>query len=327
MATYPIIKMKFLTPIHIGKGRETYDLSSSELHSDTLISALAAMKAQKGQTERLAEFMSSFALSSAFPYFGSFCFLPKPAGKLDINIRGQEEHAYRKKLKNIRFIERSLFVSLAKGECKEMDESVLQGSFMVDMNGKWQPPYQNQVSQRVFVPRDGGDATPFFFDWRFFHRDAGLYCITDAAGALLEEILTLFRQLGEAGFGTDKNVGGGKFEIETDQIELPSVPDADGAMLLSLYLPQEKEMERLQLEQSRYSLALRGGYMAGSDTETFRHLWKKSVYMFDVGSVFPVTQPLKGKVADLSPDWNDEQIHPVYRSGKPFCLPVKTSRL
>jgi len=327
MATYHIIKMKFLTPIHLGKGKDTYDVSSSDLHSDTLIAALAAMKAQKGQTDHLDEFMSSFALSSAFPYSGQFYFLPKPIGKLNIRVRNKEEHEYRKKLKNIRFAEHSIFTSLVKGECKEIDETAIQGAFIVDVKEKWEQPYKNIVNQRVSVLRDGGDATPFFFDWRYFYQDAGLYCITDATGELFNEIKSLFKQLGEEGLGTDKNVGGGKFDVEVDEIELPTVHDANATMLLSLYLPLKEEMGGLQLEQSKFSLVLRGGYMAGSDTETFRHLWKKSVYMFDVGSVFPVTQSLKGKIVDLSPDWNDEHMHPVYRSGKPFCLPVKKSRL
>lgn len=323
MANYHIIKMKFLTPIHIGKGKDTYDVSSSNLHSDTLIAALAAMKAQKGQTDHLDEFMTSFALSSAFPYSGQSYFLPKPIGKLNIRIRNKEEYGYRKILKNIKFIEHSIFASLAKGECKEIDETAIQGSFIVDAKEKWEQPYKSQVNQRVSVSRDGGDAIPFFFDWKYFNQNAGLYCLTDATSELLEEILSLFRQLGETGLGTDKNVGGGKFDVEADEIELTTVHDANATMLLSLYLPMEEEMDKLQLDQSRYSLVLRGGYMAGSDIETFRHLWKKSVYMFDVGSVFPTNQPLKGKIVNLSPDWNDEHMHSVYRGGKPFCLPVK----
>lgn len=325
MATYQIIKMKFLTPIHIGKGKEFYDVSSSDLHSDTLIAALAAMRAQNGQTDDLDKFMSSFVLSSAFPYSGNSYFLPKPMGKLNIKVQDKEEHDYRKKLKSIRFIEHSIFVSLAKGQCEEIEEKVIQGSFIVDAKVEWKQPYMNQVNQRVSVPRDGGNATPFFFDWKYFNDNAGLYCIIDATNELFNEILSLFGQLGEAGLGTDKNVGGGKFDVEADKIELPTVTDANATMLLSLYLPTKEEMDGLQLEQSKYSLMLRGGYMAGSDIETFRHLWKKSIYMFDVGSVFSTSQQLKGKIADLSPDWNDERMHPVYRSGKPFCLPVKMS--
>ena len=58
--------MTHFSPLHIGTGKENYDFSASDLHSDTLLSALAAMRVQMGQTENLESFLSSFLLSSAF---------------------------------------------------------------------------------------------------------------------------------------------------------------------------------------------------------------------------------------------------------------------
>jgi CRISPR type III-A-associated RAMP protein Csm4 len=98
-------------------------------------------------------------------------------------------------------------------------------------------------------------------------------------------------------------------------------------MLLSLYIPTEQEVEMLNLTESKYELVLRGGYMAGSDEEDFKHLRKKSVYAFSVGSIFPTTAKLSGKIVDLKPSWNDERMHPVYRSGKPFFVPIKVKEL
>ena len=43
--------------------------------------------------------------------------------------------------------------------------------------------------------------------------------------------------------------------------------------------------------------------------------------MFNVGSVFASTQSIVGKVVDLKPEWNDDKMHPVFRSGKPFVVP------
>ncbi|WP_291528070.1 type III-A CRISPR-associated RAMP protein Csm4 [Bacteroides sp. UBA939] len=326
MVRYNILKMKFSTPVHIGSGKDNYDFSSTDLHSDTLASALAAIRAQSGQTEDLERFLNSFVLSSAFPYMGNSFFLPAPVGRLSIKVRGKEEYEYRKYLKKIHFIETSVFCRLAQGETVEIDEKQLKGSYLVgSTEEQWSHPYKNQVSQRVEVPRNGQDTTPFFFDWRYFNKDAGLYCITGATDQLFEELVRLFRQLGETGVGTDKNVGGGKFEIETGTLELAEIGDANTTLLLSLYVPTEEELKKLRLTDSRYTLILRGGYMAGSDIETFRHLWKKSIYMFGCGSIFPVVQSLKGKVVDLRPDWNDKCLHPVYRTGKPFCLHIKVN--
>lgn len=323
MENYSIIKMKFVTPVHIGAGTENYDFSSSDLHSDTLTAALAAIRAQHGRLEDLEGFMASFALSSAFPYSGDSLFLPKPMGKMQVKVKGEEEHEFRKKIKKIKFIESDLYDVLAKGECLEVDDEQLEGAFLLKQAVNWKQPYMNHVNQRVSIPRDGGEADPFFFDWRYFNDNAGLYCITDATGELLEELLQLFQELGEIGVGTDKNVGGGKFLVERAELKLTLPENANAMMLLSLYIPAEEEIEGLQLEKAKYSLLLRGGYMAGSSSESLRHLWKKSIYMFGAGSVFPTREFLKGKIVNLAPKWNDERAHPVYRSGIPFYIPIK----
>ena len=138
-----------------------------------------------------------------------------------------------------------------------------------------------------------------------------------------EDILDLFKQLGEVGLGTDKNIGGGKFEIEVAQLSISEVNTANAIMLLSLFIPTEEELPRLNLPNSRYELLQRGGYIAGSQDVMFRHLRKKSVYMFNVGSIFSTTIPISGRVIDLRPDWQDKQLHPVFRSGKPFVVPIK----
>lgn len=94
-------------------------------------------------------------------------------------------------------------------------------------------------------------------------------------------------------------------------------------MLLSLYIPSEEEIKELNLQQAKYEIIRRGGYMAGSQIEDFRHLLKKSIYMFNTGSVFLCTNQIEGKIVNLQPDWNDADMHPVYRSGRPMYIPIK----
>jgi CRISPR-associated protein Csm4 len=179
------------------------------------------------------------------------------------------------------------------------------------------------VMQRVTIPRgDGKDAEPFYFDWTYFSEYGGLYFIVDAKPEIITEIIHLFHLLGETGLGTDKNIGGGKFDVEISSLQIDDVQKANATMLLSLFVPTKEEIEKIDLHNSRYQLLQRGGYMAGSSEENFRHLRKKSIYMFGVGSVFPGTELLGGKVVNLTPEWNDKRMHSVYRSGKPFYLPV-----
>ncbi len=324
MPIYKVIKLKNLTPLHIGTGKENYDFSSSELQSDTISAALAAIRAQKGKSDDLENFLSSFLISSAFPFWKNRYFMPKMQGKIAINIKGEEEHAMRKQLKKVKFVEKDIWQELINGKQVTIDKHQLQGEFitLVDTIGTHS---KGTVSQRVSVPRgEQGNAEPFFFEWRFFDPRGGLFCLLKCDDDVFDEIVELFKLLGESGLGTDKNIGGGKFEVETVELDLPETDDATHKMLLSLYIPTEIELNKLNLSQSKYNLMLRGGFMAGSNEVNFRHLRKKSVYMFTVGSVFKCQTDLKGKIVDLQPDWNDANMHSVYRSGLAFSIPIKT---
>lgn len=331
MPTYTLVKFKNMTPLHIGTGKENYDFSASDLHSDTLSAALAAIKMQMTEEDDLKSFMESFVVSSAFPFIGDRYFLPKPYGKINVEVVDADDYVVRKKLKKLRFVETNLWNELIAGKKVTVQNWQLKGAFLLPSDfpeTKFKVPFTSQVSQRVSVPRgDGMDAEPFFFEWTYFGANSGLYCLLDAPADKKEELLSLFERLGEEGLGTDRNVGGGKFEVEGAELSLPEVEEADSTLLLSLFVPTEDELRLLDLEHSRYELLQRGGYMSGSQELDFRHLWKKSVYMFNAGSVFHTTAPLKGKVVDLKPDWNDERMHPVYRSGIPFVVPIKKTVL
>lgn len=326
MAAYTIIKLKDMSPLHMGTGKENYDFSASHLHSDTLSAALAAMKVRHDGAEGIKEFLDSLVISSAFPYMDNHYFLPRPLGKINVKVNDCDEYISRKKLKSVKFIEQDVWKALTCGEQVAISISQLKNGFLLSNNTEFRQPYKSSVHQRVTVPRiDGQDAEPFFFDWTFFEQNAGLYCLTNAIGTKLEEQVRLFELLGEYGIGTDKNVGGGKFTVETQSFVIPDITNANAHILLSLYIPKENEIQSaINLEESRYELCQRGGYMAGSQENDFWHLRKKSIYMFGVGSILKTTDTLEGKVVDLCPtDYNDNRMHPVYRSGKPFVVPVK----
>ncbi len=249
--------------------------------------------------------------------------MPKMQGKIAVEIKGEEEHVSRKKLKRVKFIEREIWLKLIHGEHVIIDKHQLQDEFitLADTLGTHS---KSVVSQRVSVPRgEQGNADPFFFEWKFFDPRGGLFCLLKCDDDLFDEIFELFKLLGESGLGTDKNIGGGKFEVDMAKFDLPEINDATHKMLLSSYIPTEDELDNIDLTQSKYNLILRGGFMAGSSEVNFRHLRKNSVYMFTVGSVFNCQSELTGKTVDLRPDWNNPKMHPVYRSGLAFSIPVK----
>lgn len=323
MAGYTIFKLRNLSPLHIGTGKENYDFSASQWQSDAISAALASVRAMQGMCDDIRGFLNSFVVSSAFPYINDYLFLPKPQGKISVKVLDKEEHEYRKKLKKIKFIECSLWQKLISGETLEVGYNQLQSEYLLPSTDvDFAKPMQSQVTQRVSVPRDNTDAQPFFFDWTYFRNNAGLFFMVEAEEETINELKSLMEMLGETGIGTDKNVGGGKFEVEKSEIKICFPAKANASLLLSTFIPTKEELQKLNLTNSKYELIHRDGYLAGSLETDFRHLRKKSVYMFNVGSVFMTNEPLEGTIVDLKPDWNDERMHSIYRSGKPFVLPV-----
>jgi CRISPR type III-A-associated RAMP protein Csm4 len=325
MATFTVVKLSFQSPLHIGLGRDYYDFSAKDLHSDTLTAALASVRAMNGKTENLEEFLSSFTISSAFPFCKGQYFLPKPVGRLPISVVGKEEQAYRKQLKGLNFLEAELWKQLMTGHQIEVEEGQLQGEFLTANPDDFSLPYKHQVTQRARVPREGEmDVEMFFFDWTFFQKESGFYCLLDAPNECIEEIKNLFVQLGEWGLGSSRSVGGGKFEVTFDTLTIDTAVDADGVVLLSTFVPTPEEHQSIDWQQSRYSLIKRDGFISGSNQTNLRHLWKRSVYMVNVGSLLCTSKMIQGKVMDLRPkETGMEQMHAVYRSGRGLCIPIK----
>lgn len=318
MAEYKIIKLKNMSPLHIGTGKESYDFSSDELQSDRISAALSAIGIQSGKISNVEKFLNSFVISSGFPYLNdnnqTKLFLPRPLGRL--NVTDELEAKHRKELKKMKVIPIDIWSDIVSG--KTLSQSDFSTIANTDVS-------KSQTNERVTI--SNGGSTPFFFEWNFFKSNAGLYFIVDINDSTsldFQLIKELFELLGENGIGTDKNVGGGKFEIEESKITLPNVQNADSTMMLSSYIPaSESELLTLNLDSSRYELINRDGYIAGSNHDDFRHLRKKSIYMFNTASVFATTETLKGKIANLEPKYPN--MHPVFRSGRPLTLKIKCS--
>ena len=324
MIDYKIIKLKNLCPWHLGIGKEDYDFSAPVLESDAIIAALTSIKASKGGKDNLKDFIQSFKLSSAFPYINNILFLPRMSGNNRIHVEGEDDAICRKRIKKIQFIEYPLWIELLKGNEIIAHKEQIQSSFLTCHSNYSTNIFFKQVVQRVAIPRDEESlSVPFFFEWTYFNNNdkCGLYCIVDCNKETFQEIVSLFETLGEIGIGTDKSVGGGKFEIDISNICFPEYKNTNASILLSTYIPLKDELKVIDFSNSSYDLLLRGGFMAGSSIYELRHLRRKSIYMFKPGSVLKTSQPLKGQIVDLAPNWNDNRMHPVYRSGIPFVVP------
>lgn len=327
MAILTRIKLKNMSPLHVGNGRDSYDTASPILSSDVISAALASVRVMKGNDKDVESFLKMFTISSAFPYDNDNYFLPRPNGRLNIRVKGLQESDYRKKLKKLHFISEPIWTRLANGESVEVDQDQIHGEFLIAQPDKnYAIPMKHIANQRVMVPRaDDQDATPFMFEWTFFRHgktESGLYCLLNCEKRDKDELVSLFQALGTLGIGSDKTVGGGHFDIEVEDVETPSI-EGDAIMLLSTYIPQKEEIDILNLNSSHYSIIKRGGFIAGSSKENLRHLRRNTVYMFDAGSVFLTNRDINGTIVDLSPEWNTNEIHPVYRSGRPLYIKIK----
>lgn len=326
MATFQLVKFTHMSPMHIGLGRDSYDVAAPALHSDTIIAALAALRAQSGNADGIKALMEQVAVSSAFPYAGGELFLPKPCGRLGVKVRKQSEKQYRKRLKKVRFVSRGLWQSIVAGNSVDVEENQLHGQFLLQASAdSFTAPMVHATRQRVQVGAEDAAAEPFTFDWTFFRPGCGLYCLLSCPDEMLGEVKSLFALLGEEGIGSDRTVGGGHFEVEFGTVDLMDVAGANATMLLSMCLPTEDDLKDIDLEQSRFELVQRGGFMAGSSVDGYRHLRKKSIMMLAPGAVLSGVHELSGKVADLRPDTTDGEVHPVYRGGRPICFPIKTN--
>lgn len=323
MAIYKIAKLIFTSPIHIGKGLgDHYDSADNMLHSDTISGAIASAFCHISEVGEVLSFMESYRVSSAFPFVKNSFFIPKPQIRLNIEFKGGNSYVRNKQLKKVEYIDHSLFSKIAAGKSIVVQEEQFSqnGNFLFSGPAD-SIPYRDEVMQRVVVPRMGGDATPFYFERRYFNTGCGLFFIYDVSEGLEDRFKTVIQWLGTTGFGTDKSVGNGMFHTEFSQIEIAESKNARRLMTLSLLCPKKEELSKEMLNKSNYALIQRGGFIAGTTVNEFRHLRKKSIYMFTEGSLFN-SDHLAGKIENVRPDWNDKLLHPVYKDGRVFSIPV-----
>jgi CRISPR type III-A-associated RAMP protein Csm4 len=330
------IKLHFTTPVHFGRGREEPDKSELIYHSDSLKSAIYSIGVhffEEWKNEK--KFCDSFRISSCFPFAKDEFFLPKPQLKRKIIISDLSEDKTSKKVKKIEFFEKTVFenfINTSNDFFKINLSNVTPNGVFVSKENieqkKHKEFFKTEVQQRVKVPLEweNKDSDPFYIDRIYFEKECGLYFIAEFDNSEIEnQVLRALKLLGENGIGTDRSVGNGLFNFNVDRdvsefsFNINSLHD--NYLLLGLYLPNENEHKAINFDKSSWSLIKRGGYIAGSEIEEFMHLRKKSVYMFGEGSILKSSLALKGKTENLSPDWNDEKMHPVWRDGQ--CLILK----
>lgn len=320
---YNIIKLNFSAPLHLNDGRQdAYDESEEILHSDTIKSAIFACARQLFGTAANEDFFDSFTVSSAFPYSNEELFLPKPMVKLDYLEIKNEGKDTRKHLKKLQYIALPIFEKIITGEQLEVSENTFSSNkkFLFSSENKTTSIFKSIVTQRLATAKgDEKDGVPYYVERIYFSDNTGLYFFIDYSDNYINMLKASIKLLGENGIGTDRNVGNGQFSSKWEKVEINTSDKANYNMTLSLYCPQQSELNKTLLQDSSYLLIKRGGYI--SSPENYDHLTyrKKSIYMFKEAAIFPIEMPIKGKKEDLSPE---DVPHPVWRDGHAFVIPV-----
>jgi len=350
-----IIKLNFTSPLHIGSGKpDHYDKSESVLHSDTIKSAVFST-ALLFKNDLGEDFFRSFTVSSALPYYKEKLFFHVPDLPGDIisnrfnitfdcgNENEKTDYDKGKIAKKIKFLEKSLYEKFIAGEVinieireKDKDyQQLISGYLLADFEKvKDFKISKSEEQQRVYVSRIAEVlaseekhpkfSDPYYVDKIYFHDEAGLYFLMDSDDKHFDVIFKALELLQDFGFGTDRNIGNGQFEMTVEDFELETPRQAELSTNLSLYIPSENELKKLNAFHDKdnklfYSLVERGGYISNFLDQDYGTLLKNPVTMFGENSVFPSVE-LKGEVTDVTPVKMDK--HKVWRDGTSIFIPL-----
>lgn len=315
-------RLCFTAPFHVdSRGNDNYEQGETFLRSDTLSAAILAAWSRldpDGSAERAAN--PPYRLSSAMPWAGGVCFLPRPAPTLAVRL-DPERLRDNKRLKKIQWLSTRLWRAVAGGYPLN-DAEALQIrpgglALLPDERLPADPLWVHEERPRLAMDRASNahaDALLFHFGRVWFPPEAGMYFLADFADdARRADFETALAWLGDEGIGADRSSGNGAFRFE----HLPP-PDlrpagAGAAMALSLVNPAPADEQPGWLDGAAWKLVSRGGWTGQTG------LRKRRLRMFAEGSVFP--RPLAGRVVDVTPD---HAPHPVYRDGRGFFIALET---
>ncbi len=355
--TFDIVKLHFSSPLHIARGKPGDESGDEILHSDALKSAIFASAMQVGLEPDAGQdasavtcpFLDAFTLSSAFPFVGGEYFFPKPqSGLPDIKTSNTDFNQHKEK-KKIRYVGKSLFEKIIARNEDKIPETAFCFNKKYISEERIDAEYvmMEDMTMRVAVPRNYAaadvDARPYYTGRVHFYDKAesskygvsaeenvraGLYFFIHCdEKSLLQKIKTALEVLGENGIGTDRTTGNGCFTAEWSTMDLKTPEMATHRILLSLYCPEKTEIAHLNYAETpsaAYNLVKRGGWISSAENEgEYLSFRKRSIYMFDEGSVLPVgEQDYRGVLHDLKPEILGEVAHPIWRDGRAFSLPI-----
>ena len=149
--------------------------------------------------------------------------------------------------------------------------------------------------------------------------EAGLYFLADGDTDTLKAVLRLLEHYG---IGGDRSSGKGRFDIELaeQKIDIPEPSDANAQLALSLYHPDQNELQQYEKATNtsplQYKTLVRQGWKAAS--------LKKPTLYFEEGSVFPLVDGQQmNRLGKNAYGGEHETGHSIIQYGIGFMINVK----
>lgn len=322
---YLLYKLKFPNGIHVG-ANSSLELTSTTVSSDVFYSAFYAEYIRIfGENDRelfqLTE-NDEFKVSDLLPFkekkTETFFYVPKPFVN-DIerkqNNDENEQVVDRKKVKKLSYI--------PANRLNEYFEFLKTGKNFPEIDDDFG---EKELHTKNKVSRIGEDTELYNVEVFRFNKDSGLYFIVQLPEKWQEKFENVLESLSLTGIGGKKSAGYGQFirELKTENYKedaiflhtnLKKISTSGKYLLLSSYLPQKDEIEKIKNKENGYQLIKRSGFV-NSPKYSENPQKRKQVYMISSGAVLNFKPA--GRLADLKLHGN----HSIYRMGKPIVIGV-----
>ncbi len=332
--TYKTYYLAFNTPLHLGNHKpESYEQSEDFLRSDTIVAAVYATWAKMGHEDWIPEDGNPpFTVSSAFPYMkkadGNYVhFFPRPRVRFNRKDEDNKDSTIRKKIKKVQWLDQTYFEAVIHyRDLSEigMEDDQLKDNCLTIEDVDVETHITRDLLQRVKISRnvDNPEVSDPFYMERIFFNKAGLYFL--AVGDSLDRLELALDFLQHEGFGTDRSVGNGFFELKKGSIDIDAPKHSVLMTNLSLFTPESKKVfiQSIDHPDAAFESIKRGGWIT---TPGYQSLAKKSIMMFAEGGLWKIDEQISGRGnINLTPSTIPID-HPVWRSGKSIFIPIKTN--
>lgn len=287
----------------------------SEGQSDTLFGHLCWQKRFRVDDGEFAQWLAAFDEPEP-PFVLSDLFtadrLPRPMLRYDVKpAESLMAYAQHKQSKKNRFLTTAEFRKLCRGQI-QVPDSVDAGISPKEM---WHASIDRSRGTTGGEESSGQlySTNGWYAQVTGGHRALDLYARATDAG--LQDLLSLLNKLSEVGFGRDKGVGYGQFELSPqppEQLDWDNLSDANGFVNLSSYVPAVNDPT-----DGRYRLRVKEGRLG----ESFAYGEKKlPLLQIEAGAVFRTKVPcaVYGRmIKDIAPNYPE-----VVQCGLAVAIPI-----